>query len=173
MFCSKIVVYVLGHSASFRPQNFFFSFLGANFSLTGSGAGFFSLFWGQFELPGSVSGSLTQQNPDPIRFQIQNTAPNTTKIQNPLSRFTALNSNRSRTDRWTRLTGKELDDGEEGEDDPVGEPLLVVLLVQRLQRLDRAECRVRESAEERQYFTFLLHMLKMKKTINVNSVPYP
>jgi hypothetical protein len=45
-----------------------------------------------------------------------------------------------------RLTGKELDDGEEGEDDPVGEPLLVVLLVQRLQRLDRAECRVRESA---------------------------
>ncbi len=55
------------------------------------------------------------------------------------------------TGRWTRLTGKELDDGEEGEDDPVGEPLLVVLLVQRLQRLDRAECWVRESAEERQY----------------------
>ena len=54
-----------------------------------------------------------------------------------------------------RLTGKELDDGEEGEDDPVGEPLLVVLLVQRLQRLDRAECRVRESAAEGE--KFILH----------------
>ncbi len=54
-----------------------------------------------------------------------------------------------------RLTGKELDDGEKGEDDPVGEPLLVVLLVQRLQGLDGAECRVRESAAEGAIF--ILH----------------
>ncbi len=63
----------------------------------------------------------------------------------------------------TRLTGKELDDGEEGEDDPVGEPLLVVLLVQRLQRLDRAECRVRESTEETNLFYFHTSHVKIIK----------
>ncbi len=103
---------------------------------------------------------LTCLDPDPDRWlnwiRIQSGSRSKTLLQTQQnSGFTALNSNSSHIDRWSRLTGKELDDGEEGEDDPVGEPLLVVLLVQRLQRLDRAECRVRESAAQRAIFILL------------------